>query len=305
MNTIYLLKSRELCGADYTVEGNTYHIGAVNVDPEMAHDLLRNNQNRNVKDRNIKKICNSILQDGWDAGVSMLVFTHSGRLIDGQHRLKAAIKTQTPITTVYSVVPEAPLAMRNIDRGVKRSLADDLRLAGESGSIRLASTIRVAYAFYNGVTPEQYFASEKYNTSTTDAEYFRFFNSRPQDIKIVARYTDSFYTQLKRHVANVIIPTKITFLFLAFWEKDPEEAVNFFNMLSGSKAIGCPAPIAVLRQRLTELDRMSAKPSVRVVAAYIIKAWNAYISGESLTQITFRGGGSHPEKFPAIQSPGE
>lgn len=305
MNSVELLKSKEICGADYTFEDKAYHVGAVTVDPDMAHNLLRNNQNRNVKDRNLKKIATSIMQDGWDTGVSMLVFTASGRLIDGQHRLKACIKTETPITTVYSVVPEAPLAMRNIDRGVKRSLADDLRLAGELGSASLAATIRVAYAFYSGTTPEQFFAAEKFSSVTTDAEYFRFFNTRPQDIRTVAKYTLNFYKNLKRNVANVIIPSKITFLFLAFWEQDPEEAVNFFNMLSGANAICCPAPIAVLRQRLTELDRMTATPSSRVVAAYIIKAWNAYISGETLTQITFRGGGSHPEKFPAVQAPGE
>ena len=305
MNSVDLLKENEICGTDYQVDGKSYHVGAVKVTSYMAHDLLRDNQNRNIKDRNLRKISNSIMQDGWDIGVSMIVFTESGRLIDGQHRLKACIRTGTPITTIYSIVPEADLAMRNIDRGVKRSLADDLRISGESGSTRLASTIRVAYAFYSEVTPEQYFASEKYSSNTTDAEYFRFFNTCPQDIKTVAKYTEKFYQNLKRNVANVIIPTKITFLFLAFWERDPEEAVNFFNMLSGSKAVGCPDPIAVLRQRLTELDRMSSTPSSRVVAAYIIKAWNAYISGETITQITFRGGGSHPEKFPAIQSPGE
>ena len=170
MNIIEMLKSKELCGADYEHKGNSYHIGTVEVDAEMAYALMHDNRNRNIKKDNIQKITASIVRDGWDIGISMIVFTDAGRLIDGQHRLKSVIDTDSKIVTIYSIVPETPLAMRSIDRGVKRSLADDLRLAGEGNTSMLSTVIRVAYAFHNGVTPEEYFATERYKTVATDAE---------------------------------------------------------------------------------------------------------------------------------------
>ena len=92
---------------------------------------------------------------------------------------------------------------------------------------------------------------------------------------------------------------------MAIYEVEPEESINFFGMTSGPKVVGCPDVILQLRQKLLDLERMSAIPSVRVVAAYIIKSWDAYISGESLPQLTFRGGGAPPEKFPKIKASGE
>ena len=300
MNTIELLKTKEMCGADYTHNNNNYHIGTIEIDPDTAYALLHDNRNRNIKPGNLQKIQSSIARDGWDVGISMIVFTDSGRLIDGQHRLKACIETDTPIISVYSIVPDAPLAMRSIDRGAKRSLADDLRLAGETNTPMLATLIRVAYAYYKGVMPEEYFASEKYKTIVTDADYFQFFQTKVEELRAVTRYVQMFYKALRNNTTNVITPRTLAYLFLTFYNLEPEESVNFFNALSGAKVVGCPEAILNLRQKLGELDRMTARPSVRVVAAYVIKTWNAYITGETLPQITFRGGGAHPEKFPKV-----
>lgn len=305
MNVIELLKTNELCGADYEYKSNKYHIGTVEIDAEMAYALMHDNRNRNIKKVNMQKICASITRDGWDVGISMLVFTDTGRLIDGQHRLKSVIDTDSKITTIYSVVPESPLAMRSIDRGAKRSLADDLRLAGELNTAMLSTIIRVAYVFYNGVAPEEYFAAEKYRTVATDAEYFRFYTSHKDYITTLVSHVSKYYKNLQRNVASVIGPRALAYLFMSLYEIEPEESINFFGAASSPKVVGCPDVILQLRQKLLDLERMSAIPSTRVVAAYFIKAWNAYISGESLPQLTFKGGGAHPEKFPKIKASGE
>lgn len=302
MNTIEMLKTSEVCGADYSYKGNTYHIGTVEISPEMACMLLRDNKNRNIKKVNLQKIAQSIDADGWDIGISMLVFTDHGRLIDGQHRLKACIETDTPIISIYSIVPDTALAMRSIDRGAKRSLADDLRLAGAPNSGILSTVIRAVYPQYQGITPETYFSSEKYRSVVTDADYNRFYNDHKAEIDTIAAYTGKFYKNLRKNTASVMGPRVVAFLFATLYDVDPEEAVNFFSALSGAKVAGCPEPIMQLRQKFIELERMTSTPSTRVVAAYVIKTWNAYITGETLSQLTFRGGGAHPEKFPKVST---
>ena len=301
MNSIDLLKSNEICGADYEISGNKYHIGTVKISPDMAYMLLHNNKNRNIKKANLQKIAQSIGAEGWDVGISMIVFTDSGRLIDGQHRLIACKSTNTPIISIYSVVPDTEFAMRSIDRGAKRSLADDLRLAGAPNSGILSTVIRAVYSYYQNVTPEVYFASEKYRSVVTDADYNRFYNEHRSEIDTIAAYTQKFYRNLRKNTASVMGPRVVAFLFTALYNVASEEAVNFFSALSGAKVASCPDSIMQLRQRFIELERMTSTPSTRVVAAYVIKTWNAYISGETLTQLTFRGGGAHPEKFPKVK----
>lgn len=302
MGTIQLLRTNELCGANYSYKGNNYHIGTVQITPDMAYMLLHDNKNRNIKKVNLQKIAASIEADGWDIGISMLVFTDHGRLIDGQHRLKACIETETPIISIYSIVPDTALAMRSIDRGAKRSLADDLRLAGAPNSGILSTVIRAVYAYYQGATPETYFASEKYRSVVTDADYNRFYNEHRDEIDTIAAYTSKFYKQLRKNTASVMGPRVVSFLFTALYNVDSEESINFFSALSGAKVAGCPDVILQLRQKFIELERMSATPAIRVVAAYVIKTWNAYITGEDLPQLTFRGGGAHPEKFPKLKA---
>jgi len=41
-------------------------------------------------------------------------------------------------------------------------------------------------------------------------------------------------------------------------------------------------------------DRMRAD----VIIALVLKAWNAYRSGETIQLLRFKVGGAHPEKFP-------
>lgn len=302
MDIISILANNEMCGADYSYNGEPYHVGTIKINPKMAYTLLHDNKNRNVKKVNLQKIATSIKSDGWDVGISMLVFTSAGRLIDGQHRLKACIATNTPIVSIYSIVPDTEFAMRSIDRGAKRSLADDLRLAGASSSKLLATVIRALYAYDAGVTPDAYFASDRYKSVVTDADYNRFYNTHKDEIDVITAYTGKFYNNLRKHTAPVIGPRALAFLFATFYNIDSEEAVNFFGMLSSSKVAGCSNVILQLRQKLADLARMSATPSMRIVAACVIKTWNAYITGETLSQLTFRGGGAHPEKFPKVKA---
>lgn len=304
MDIISILANNEMCGADYSYNGEPYHIGTIRISPKMAYTLLHDNKNRNIKKVNLQKIANSITADGWDVGISMIVFTSTGRLIDGQHRLKACISTNTPIVSIYSIVPDTEFAMRSIDRGAKRSLADDLRLAGAPNSKLLSTVIRALYAYHLGVTPEVYFATEKYRSVVTDADYNRFYNNHKDELDVITAYTGNFYKKLRRHTASVIGPRALAFLFATLYNIDSEEAVNFFSILSSSKVAGCPDAILQLRQKFIDLERMTATPSIRVVAAYVIKTWNSYITGEALPQLTFRGGGAHPEKFPKVKSAG-
>lgn len=72
-----------------------------------------------------------------------------GRVIDGQHRVEAVIKSgKTQWMTVVTGLPEG--VMRYVDMGRKRTYADTLRIRGVKQNIPTASLIRSIYYWKQG-----------------------------------------------------------------------------------------------------------------------------------------------------------
>lgn len=62
-------------------------------------------------------------------------------------------------------------------------------------------------------------------------------------------------------------------------------------------------PRLVLREwciRSMQVGPTRARPRTWLIAALMIKAWNAWREGRKVNLLAFRGGGSSPERFPLI-----
>lgn len=112
-------------------EAETQTFGDFLVSPIFAARLLERNieGNRNVRDYEVERYARSMRDGNWVNNGHPVCFSKSGRLIDGQHRLRAIMRAGTPVRLDIRVGVDDK-AMPTIDAGIKRTGADQLRIAG-------------------------------------------------------------------------------------------------------------------------------------------------------------------------------
>lgn len=102
----------------------------VEITPELASDLLNFNMenNRNITESYVASYARLMKEGRW--GISApLMFSDTGCLIDGQHRLSAVVRAQAP--QCFLVILGLPSKVAgNIDRGRRRSSIDVTRMGG-------------------------------------------------------------------------------------------------------------------------------------------------------------------------------
>jgi hypothetical protein len=80
------------------------------------------------------------------------------------------------------------------------------------------------------------------------------------------------------------------------WQVDADDLEHFIKEVQSGTGHGM-----VLRETMMR-DRASGRPTyskdAQVSAAYVIKAWNAWRSGEEPKRLYWRRGGGSPEAFP-------
>lgn len=127
----------------------------ITITPEIAEEFLeRNHNNRKIKPRKVDKFAYQLSQGQWITNGDTIRFDVKGTLIDGQHRLKAVVRTGVPIREQL-VVRNLPLeAWRTIDDGAPRTYGDVLGRHGLKNAGAIASIAKVLMLIENGHTPE-------------------------------------------------------------------------------------------------------------------------------------------------------
>lgn len=121
------------------------------VTPEMAIDWLdsSNNGNRRLRVWWAEAMAAAIRRGEWITTHQGIAFSESGRLIDGQHRLKAiALANRQVDVFVFNGVPEQAFSV--LDIGVKRTVADTTGLSKKTSE---AARFLTALKFGGSYTP--------------------------------------------------------------------------------------------------------------------------------------------------------
>lgn len=107
------------------------------ITPEMALDMLcKNSSNRKIRQNRVKYYATQMREGKWHLTGQGITFAKDGTLLDGQHRLHAIVECEIPqeMLVVYDADKVA-----TYDCGLKRSVADQLQLAGETYSNSIMS----------------------------------------------------------------------------------------------------------------------------------------------------------------------
>jgi hypothetical protein len=265
------------------------------VDPERAKGLLAiNNRNRSPKLGQIRKYALDMSSSNWIWNGSTICVSAGPEhvLLDGQNRLMAIRDSGESVWSL--VVVGLPLAAQDeMDNGSSRSFGDTLKIAGERNYTELASLVRLDIAYQAGVL---HVASDRGGTSRS---YSRSQMQRHLDLHPEIRDTIGIASQARRKldVANQYA----NLAALIFYRIDEADCRDFFSKLGSIGSCGANDPISVLQNTLinAQAEKRRGRPmATNLKLAYIIKAWNAYRTGQSIKILKFKPGGANPDKFP-------
>lgn len=257
------------------------------VSPTKAKKILEGNtMNRNLRPRVVENYARDMEEGRWsDAGDPIRINCDENLLLDGQHRLHAVIKSGKTIPMVIARgVPR--ISMLNIDTGTKRTFSDNLGILGYKNKNNLAAAIRWCVLYED---PER----KPYRFAATNTEMMEWFTKHPRIEDATNRVANSKSPQT-RGIGTILIA-------LAFDASKPDFEL-FFHQLTKGEDIRDGDPVYALRRYVENTALMGAgysKPP-EIMHGITIKAWNAFIQGQSVRLLSYKPGGASGESFPQI-----
>ena len=238
------------------------------VTPAMAENWLAhaNTNNRRISDAHVRRLARDMTNGDWVLTHEGVAFDPSGVLLDGQHRLRAIVYSQTPIelNVWRNVTREALMA---IDSGRTRSVGDILHLSGNHGRTgnREMSILRSMLGGLTGavtLTPSQ--ASVELSRHAT----------------AIAFSLDALPNQ--KQVANAITRAVIA---RAYYSADHCKITEFCMMLrTGVVPTNDAISVVILRQYLFDNPTTSTQ-SRRIRYAKTERALAAFLTGTQISRL--------------------
>jgi hypothetical protein len=268
----------------------TIKVRRVKVTPAMAEKLLEaNTHNRAVRSGRVEQYAADMRRGDWQFNGEAIKVAASGRILDGQHRLMAILEADTPVTMMLITgLPDE--VQETMDQGLTRSFGDILKLRGESDYYNLAAATRIVCVYERDGLP---FVTG-FKQPPTVAQ-----TSRTLDRNAGIRDSVKFSTQHRR---PWMVTSAVGALHYLFSIVSADDATDFFHRLATGENLTAGSPIYVLRERLIKEHSNSEARTItaKIKMAFIIRAWNAYQDGETLTRLQWSAGGSNPDRFPRI-----
>lgn len=260
--------------------------GVQDIGPDEAKEiLLGNTHNRHLRSRVVNMYADDMRSGAWRENGESIKIAVDGTVLDGQHRLHAIVESQTRHRVL--VVTGLPMeTQETVDGGAKRKFADVLKLRGEVNCVGLAAAVRRVHLWEAGGRRG---LRGGVNPTTT------------QMLTTLEKYPE-----LRRSVqitalvgTHVPLPTSVLSLCHFLFERlDYEDTEFFFARLRDGVNLDQTDPIYVLRRTVVNANTDRSRLVETQMIALVIKAWNAYREGRSIQVLSFKPGGSSPEKFP-------
>lgn len=255
------------------------------ITPILAEKLLKTNtSNRKVTQSHVDFLAKQMKEGNYieETGES-IKFSKTNRLLDGQHRLLALIKSGRSYK--FRVDEELDDKIFNvIDTGRSRSSGDILSIQGYKNAHLLAATVRFILEYENKRV--DFTRSIKYSNE----EIIQFVDKNP-DIASILTVSDAYYRSFRTNSPSII--AGIYFILLK--KGHSEQTINnFFDQYSTGLGISQNSPVYHLRDRFIKNSINKSKLRISDKVSLIITAWNSYIKGRTLTSLKI------PSEFPKI-----
>lgn len=239
-------------------------IEVVMVTPEMAKEWLQLNRlNRPLKRRLVERYARDMARGNWRVNGEPVIFSKSGVLLNGQHRLTAIAEGSVTVAlTIVRGVDES--TFNTFDSGGGRTTSDVLGVLGERNQSTLTAALRNLWCYREG---------KAFNSPVSTLTLLDLLEQEPELRESVAWVCGRRW---EKHLAPQGV---LSFCHHLFQELDPNKAEQFFEQLHTGTMLAKGDPVLTLRRRLFEAEGRLEKAEV---IAFVLRAWNAHVQGTKL-----------------------
>lgn len=260
--------------------------GIEEIGPTHAERMLaKMHDNRPIRDSRVEALADAMRGGRWELNGEAIKIDRDGKVIDGQHRLRAIMESGMTIKTLV-VRGLSPEARWSVDAGARRTPGDVLGMAGYGGTNLLASTARLMWLHERGLLGGRIAAP-------TNAEYPGIVEAHPSLKEAITFCTNSH--------GGVLRLTPCVFMRALTMEADPERSDEFFGKVRSGEGLKATEGAYHLRERLLKRHAQQYRLTATAALAIVIKAWNADLIGKRVNLLywkpTNKEGG---EAFPKV-----
>jgi len=268
---------------------------AIVLTPELAKLFLehsKNFRNRHIRALHLSKIVRAIENGEWKINHQGLAFDIDGKLIDGQHRCHAVVKSgkSVPVLCFYNVPHDS---FKTVDDMAKRNQADRFYCEGISDPCTVAALVKLLWQYNGGCM----FSSRE----PSKEEYEAFYSRIPKHIE------ESILQSRKLSSIRLTPPTAAAFCYYLFILRlsatnTPQSlAGKYFDLLAKfgkdkddiSTKIEEAAPFRVAA-RFREERKAARRPTNMAILTYLIKGWNAFRKYQDIKCLKYTEGEALP-----------
>lgn len=271
------------------------------ITPALAESMLKNlgrMENRAIRPGRLEMYASDMSAGQWQQSGVPIIFDAEGGLIDGQHRLAAVVRSG--ITQVFAVSRGVPREnVTTLDAGARRRLADALKMRGDQYYNDIPALLGHVWRWEHTGS----FARTGVGTASepTITQALEFFDAHKDDFyeAIVVGFRARGHTRISGTVAAAVY--YVIHNVVRGDEAGELDLATFFDRLCDGVGLMEGDPILALRNRLSKAASVATyapKQQPVSIAAWVIKAWNFWRDGTTITQLIWRTGGANPETFP-------
>lgn len=246
-----------------------------NITPAQAQSyLLKNQKNRTPRKRIIDEYASAMRAGKWAPVGDPIRFDINGVLMDGQHRLSAIVSYGHPVP-MFVARGIDPKHMAQIDIGCKRKPGDFLKFRGHINTNSLGAALRLLKQYTEKGIPIK------------DPCIIPFRQDEIDDLLVRFPRIDEHVN--KRHAAQSFkccgfSPSEFAVFSYLTSLANAEKSEHFCSRLVDGANLGEGSPILAARKVIiAEMASMKKRPR-RAIFGIVVKAWNAFVSGNSTTR---------------------
>lgn len=250
----------------------------VRLTPEMAEMLLgRNNANRRLSAATVENYAHEMRGGRWVFNGEPLIISDTGELNDGQHRCQAVIDSGVAVEVLLVVgIPRE--TRTTLDQGKTRTVGDYLSMEGHAYANVLGSAAGYVWMYRN--RGSLITGGNRRQARATKGEVMQTVADNPGIERSVAIINQ----KAADAVGGKSILAFAHFIFATFKREDAD---YFIGALMNGAGLKNGNPILYVRNRLiNERGRLKANDK----AELLIKGWNAWRRGDTVTRLLLSGG---------------
>lgn len=268
--------------------GNVQNVSVspnVEITPEMATQLMGlNSGNRPLNSAVVSKYADMMRRGEWKFTGDTIAISNTYRLLNGQHRLSAIIKSGIP--QKYNIQTGLEDSVFDVlDTGKNRTSSDVLSIAGYSYTNTIPSAVKIIDMYYSFKIKNTTSMRVKHKMSNTEILKWIDRHDAKEALEKYAQIAVRLYGA-SRFLSH---STYCAFLYI-FGNKNRDRAIDFFETLASGENISAShrSSIFLLRKRLIDTQLKSIRMSNQDEKwALLIKAWNAFRDNRELKQLSY------------------